>query len=446
MKLKLLSLIRLQFTSGHERSLNVKRNILYSFSLKGISILISLMIVPVTLNYLKAEEYGIWLTLSSLLGWIAFFDIGLGNGLRNKLTETIAARDFDKGRIYVSTTFALLIIITITIFIVFNIFFPFINWTKIFNTNTIQNSALGKIVFITFAFICLQFIFKTISIIYLSYQRSAISDLLNVISSAISLIIIYILTLSTSGSLLFVAATFSAAPVFVFITMYFIVFNSSYKELKPSIKSIKFMYTKDLLGLGIQFFIIQIASVVVFLTSNIIITQFCGPDQVTVYNIAYKYFSIVVMLFTIFLSPLWNAYTEAYKKGDMQWIKNTLRRILQIWIFIVLATLIMLIISPLVYKLWIGNTIIIPFRLSLACFLYVSIYNWNLITSYFLYGVGKIRVLLYISIVSSLLFFPIAIFLIKSYGIEGILYAMTISLALGAVIQPIQTYKIITNR
>jgi O-antigen/teichoic acid export membrane protein len=404
------------------------------------------MIVPVTLNYLKAEEYGVWLTLSSLLGWIAFFDIGLGNGLRNKLTEAIVEGNLEKGRKYISTTFALLLIITIIIFITFNAISPFLNWSRIFNTSTLQNSELEKVVFITFVFICLQFIFKTIGIIYMAHQRSAISDLLNVISSAISLIIIYTLTITTSGSLLFVAITFSAAPIVVFTIMYFVAFNSTYKELKPSIKSINFTYTKDLLGLGVQFFIIQISSVIVFLTSNIIITQFCGPDQVSVYNIAYKYFNVVVMLFSIFLSPLWNAYNEAYNKGEMLWIKNTLRRIFQIWTLFVLLTLIMLIISPLVYQLWIGNVIQIPFRLSLACFLYVSLYNWNQITSYFLYGVGKIRIQLYISIVSSLLFLPVAIFLVKKFGIEGMLYAMTITLVFGAVIQPIQTFKIIKNR
>lgn len=67
---------------GHERSIKAKKNILISLFLKGISILISLMIVPITLDYLNPAEYGVWLTLSSLLVWIGFFDIGLTSGLR----------------------------------------------------------------------------------------------------------------------------------------------------------------------------------------------------------------------------------------------------------------------------------------------------------------------------------------------------------------------------
>ena len=74
---------------------------------KGGTILISLILVPMTLSYLNPYEYGIWLTLSSTLAWIYTFDIGLGNGLRNKLTEALALNDLKLARIYVSTSFVI---------------------------------------------------------------------------------------------------------------------------------------------------------------------------------------------------------------------------------------------------------------------------------------------------------------------------------------------------
>ena len=51
---------------GSLRSVKVKRNIVYSFFLKGCSVGISLLLVPLTLDYLDAANYGIWLTLSSI--------------------------------------------------------------------------------------------------------------------------------------------------------------------------------------------------------------------------------------------------------------------------------------------------------------------------------------------------------------------------------------------
>lgn len=108
-----------QFFVGSERTIKAKKNIIASLLVKMLSIIISLLLVPVTLNYLNSYEYGVWLTLSSILVWINYFDIGLGNGLRNRLTEALAIGDYEKGRIYISTTFAILLILMLTIYLLY---------------------------------------------------------------------------------------------------------------------------------------------------------------------------------------------------------------------------------------------------------------------------------------------------------------------------------------
>ena len=82
------------FTKGHERSIKAKKNIISSFVIQGISIGISLIMIPITLSYVNASQYGIWLTLSSIVTWFSFFDIGLTQGLRNKFAEA-RAKDSD---------------------------------------------------------------------------------------------------------------------------------------------------------------------------------------------------------------------------------------------------------------------------------------------------------------------------------------------------------------
>ena len=55
-----------------------------------LSIAISLVMVPMTLGYVNPVQYGIWITLSSIVGWLGYFDIGFGNGLRNRFAESVA--------------------------------------------------------------------------------------------------------------------------------------------------------------------------------------------------------------------------------------------------------------------------------------------------------------------------------------------------------------------
>ena len=98
---------------GHGRSVKEKKNIIATFIFKGCSIAISLVLVPITINYINPTQYGIWLTLSSIVGWLAFFDIGFGNGLRNRFAEAIAKGEHELARIYLSTTYAILSIIVV---------------------------------------------------------------------------------------------------------------------------------------------------------------------------------------------------------------------------------------------------------------------------------------------------------------------------------------------
>ncbi len=80
---------------GSTQSALLKRNILASFMLKGVSILISFFIVPLTIDFVNPTQYGIWLTLSSLLAWFSFFDIGLSLGFRNRFAQAKAKANSD---------------------------------------------------------------------------------------------------------------------------------------------------------------------------------------------------------------------------------------------------------------------------------------------------------------------------------------------------------------
>ena len=398
-----------------KRTKKAAKNILASILFKGGSILTSLILVPLTLSYLNSYEYGVWLTLSSILSWIYILDIGLGNGLRNKLTEALALNNLQLAKIYVSTTFYALTFLIFFIYVLFLVIDQWIDWNIILNVdpNKVQN--LNSIVVIVFAFFCVSFILKTIGNIYMAYQQPAVNDLLLLLGNIISLVLIYICTLFIPGSLEKVAILFSAAPVIVFLFAVPITFLK-YKEIRPSFVFVQPKCLKQLMSLGGQFFIIQISCLIIFMTSNIIISQLFGPEQVTPYNIAFKYFSVMNIGFTIVLSPLWSAVTEAYTMKDMDWIRDIVKKTILIWGLFVILTVVMLILSATVYRLWVGDNVSIPIGLSIVCGVYVTISNWNNIFAYMLNGLGKIRLQLYCSIVAGILFFPLAYYLGHKIG------------------------------
>jgi O-antigen/teichoic acid export membrane protein len=195
--------------------------------------------------------------------------------------------------------------------------------------------------------------------------------------------------------------------------------------------------------LGIKFFVLQIAAIVIYQTSNIIIAQLFGPSQVTPYNIAFKYFSAVTMIMGIILLPFWSAFTEAWTKKDIQWIKNTMKKLRMVWLLLSIITLIMLVFSNFIYRLWVGKEIVVPFRISVIIAAYVIIYGWNGIYINFLNGVGIIKLQLYSGIWGMILNIPLAIYFGKTIGIIGVLLPTVILGAINMVWSTIQYQKII---
>lgn len=433
------------FSKGQKRTVEAKKNILASFFIKGIGILISLILVPITINYVNPTQYGIWLTLSSVVAWFGFFDIGFGNGLRNRFAEAKALGNQLHARIYISTTYAVLIIIFIIVWLVFFLTNQYLDWSKILNAPEKMAMELSKLALIIFSFFCLQMIFQTISTILIADQKPAISAFLNLLSQMLSLVIIIILTKITQGSLCLLGLTLGFATTFILIISTFWIFNGYYKELYPSLKYVDFSYAKDIMQIGYKFFFIQIAVLILFQSSNIIIAQLFGPDQVTSYNIAYKYFGIVPMIFNIIITPFWSASTDAWVKKDLYWIKTTVKKLQYIWIIFAIGTFTMLALSGYFYSLWIGNEIKIHLSISIALAFYVVINSWVSIFSYFINGIGKIQLQLYSAVWCSLINIPLAIFLGRTFGVSGVILSTIILSLINSIWITIQYNKLINN-
>ncbi|WP_276372795.1 MATE family efflux transporter [Chryseolinea sp. H1M3-3] len=441
------SFLKNYINQGHSRSVNAKKNILLSLVVKGLTIGVSFLVVPLTLYYLDTTNYGIWLTLTSFVSWLSFFDIGLGNGLRNRFAEALSKGDTILARRYVSTTYAILGIIILAVFIVFIFVNPYINWIFVFNAPPELAKDLTTVVLFVFTFFCLQFLLNLIGVILTADQKTGFKDLLGLIASVLSLIVVYLLSKTTQSSLLLYGITFSGSTALVYLIVSIVLFNSSYKMYAPRWKFVSFTFARDLLNLGVQFFIIQIVGIVMFSTDNIIISHLFGPAEVGAYNIAFKYFGMCTMAFSILCAPFWSAYTEAYAKGDFDWIHKINHNLKISWVFLVLASVILLIISPYFYSFWIGEKLTIPFVLSLSMFVYVVTINWGAIFVTFINGVGKIRLQLYISIIAGVLNIPLSILFAKTFnlGPAGIILATTLCLSYGPILAPIQYKRIISN-
>lgn len=430
------------------RTSKAVKHILYSFILKGLSIVIGFLYVPLLLDYLTQEKYGIWLTLTSIIGWFSFFNIGLGNGLRNKLAESFARGNNNLGQIYISTTYAILISIFSVVLFIFHLCNFFLNWNSILNTQSVDNNELYILTSIVFSFFIIRFVFQLIEVVYFADQRPSMGNVIATLGNVFSFILVLIVIHSTvKGNLILLGSIISAIPVIVLIVITFLAFNGKYKLIKPSIKKIDFKQSKGLMNLGFKFFFMQITSIIMFSTSSFFIAQFYGPEEVVVYNIAFKLFQMPYMVFSIVLSPIWSAVTDAYVKSDHVWLTKTLKRLNILSFLFSLGVIFLLLISKWIFKVWIGNKVIIPLDLLITMAIYTIIRIWNSPYSVFINGFGKIKLTTSLTFMSIIIYFVLIFSLSAIFrNSTGVLLAVIGASLVGVITQPWQANKILNGK
>lgn len=431
--------------SGDKRTALIKKNIAMSLLIKGWSCIVQFLIVPLSLNCLTKYEYGIWLTINSILIGIDAIDAGLGNGLRNRLAEAMATDDREMARKQVSTTFFMLLLIMIPLILLISAVLMLIDCNSLMNVDASLVPDMRGILIASIAIMGSTFIFKFIGNMYMGLQLPAINNMLVVLGQTVSLAILYAISLIGKSNLMTVAVAFTAAPLVVYLMAYPVTFCGKYRFLAPSLRYFDKSSLRALFALGVKFFVIQIAGLMLFMSSNIIISHALNPAEVTPYQVAYRYFSILYMLFAIIAAPLWSATTDAYTIGDWGWIHRMMRKMNKLLVICFFLAAAMIFTAPVFYHLWVGDKVSITTGLNIL----MAVYNFGLVASNcysnILFGIGKIRLMMTLAVSEVILFIPVQFYACRSFGTEGLLLVLIAATAITTVFNYIQFKKISTQ-
>ena len=439
--------LRSLFLGGSERSVKAKKNIAAMVFIKGGNILIGLLLVPLTLRYVSSDTYGIWLAISSMVAWFSFFDIGINNGLKNRLAEALAHEDIPLAKKYVSTTYALLILIFIPLMVILLVVAPLLDWYSILNLQQEAVSGLLASVCIVITYFCINFILSTVNVVMTADQRPADAAFRTLVQQLLTLAVIYILTLTTKGSLVNLCLALCACPILVVGVFNLTLFSGRYRRIAPSFRDVDFSTAPDLFKLGIQFFIIQIAGVIQYQMTNFLIIRYFGATEVTEYNIAYKYFNVPYMFWVTILTPVWAAVTDAIAKDDYSWVKGVVKKYLVLFSVFLAGTLLMLALSGPLYRLWVGDAVHVPFQISLWVMIFNLVMMYGSIFVNVLNGAGILRVQAIACMVSPFVFLGLCFLFIRmGWGVKSILIASILANFNGLLFAPVQCWNLLRKR
>lgn len=422
-------------------------DIALSFVFRALAAACSFILVPLTLNYLDEKTYGLWLTIFAFINWTNVFDLGINNGLKTKLIYAFAQNNHGLARKETSTIYNMMLLIVAFLLTAFLTTTFFIDWNEFFNYN--ESLDLRLIVTIPTAFFILKLYTDLIYSVILADQKTWLANALYFLSAFASIIGVFILThFNVENKIFMVAIVLGVIPFFISFVCNVYFFSTHYKNIRPKFLKIEKSLIRGSLSNSLSFFIIQIAILILMSSANLIIIHLYTPEDVTVYSICFKFFTLFTIGWTTLIMPYWSAFGTAYHKSNFDWIRKTVRRLFRLWLLLNLALVITLFFIDDIYRLWVGDDIQVPYSLSVLNALFISIFSLANIYIYFINGIGKIRFQLITSIIVGLINIPLAIFFARylGWGLTGIMAATCLCIAVNPTFGYYQYKMLITGK
>lgn len=409
-------------------------NVVGSVAFKGGTLIIQVVSIPLYINLLGIKDYGIWISLFSIVNFFTLLDIGLGNGLKLELTKALSTKDYLlANRVISSTYFFLVLIFSFVLFIFFLSNF-FIDYDQLIFPN-LNDSRLNLLVLIVFVPFIFQNVFSVINSILAAKQlhrfTSGILFLNNLIGLVLIILISKVIISKTEFIYYFFIIQSLLPPIIYFLSTFF--FFKKQTVLIPSFSSINLHIGYDLLRLGLKFLILQLVGVVIYQTSVFLIGYFFGPSEVTYFNVYYRLYFIVYAFFSLALSPISTYVTDLMMKRDFGKIIRYFKKAILLWSLCVIFMLVLSNFADIIIHHWIGDEIFFDKVLNNCVFLYFVVLSWNTIFLYFLNGLGKLNFQILICTIS-IFVFPFLIYYFKLQNEKFSAYQIVLSNALSQLI------------
>ncbi len=401
---------------------------------RGIGIFTSLISVPLTIDYLGTERYGLWMTISSILALLGFADLGIGNGLLNAVSKADGKDDRIAAGQSVSSAFFILTIIATFFLVILFASYSFIPWQRIYNvTSDLAIKESGPATALLIALTLINLPLGIVQRVQMGYQEGYKNQLWAIFGSLTGFIGLLLVVYFKAGLIWLVLAV-SGGPVLILLLNWFREFIWLKPWLFPQWKKFDWITGKMIIGTGTLFLILQIFAILGNSSDNLIIAHVLGTSAVASYAVTQKLFSIVLIA-QFFSQPLWPAFGEALARKDYFWARRALTRALIIGLLLSLIFgLPLLIFGKWIIGYWAGALLIPSTFLLWGFFLWVFIASYGgTLAAFNNHGILLKKQAVF-HVTASIIVFSLKILLINIQGVEGVIWGTVLGYALFSLI------------
>ncbi len=426
--LHILSPSSINLANQESRSVYRYRRATWTALLTGtarcVSVIAGLISVRLTLYYLGAERFGLWMTITAAVSMLQFADFGIGNGLLNRIAEASGNNDRESIRILISSGMVLLAIIAIILIGIFIIINKYISWPAVFNAKSpVAIFEVGKTTFVLVIIFALNVALSVIIRVNMALQQGYINGVYQIFGNILGLLAL-IVSIKLKAGLPVLVASYMFGPVLATVANGFYLFLYKCPWAKPSLRHLDISIARDLLVLGVWFLLLQVVVTFNNAIPNLVISHILGLEYVSIFAIAFKLAGVAVIIQTVIVAPLWPAYAEARTSGDWSWLERTLKKNLMLCGAIGLITSIVMVVfgSPII-RIWAGSDFVPPRGVLWGLGAWVLTCSLHGPLTIFLNGMGRIRIQSLYGIIFSVFMLCFCIFLTKYFNLAGSAWA-----------------------
>ncbi|MFT3767659.1 MAG: oligosaccharide flippase family protein [Minicystis sp.] len=428
---------------GKERSRRALLTTLSAVAGRGLGLVLSFISLPLTIGYLDKERYGLWITIGSFLAWLSLADLGLGNGLSNAVTAARAKGEHEEARRVISTAFMLLGAISLAMVVVFAVAFPFVPWASVFSvTSSVDRRELHLTIALCLAVFALSFPLGIVNRVLGACQEGYLANYWSSGSGVLSTVALILAIRFASGMPTLVVAL-SIVPLATRIATAVWVFTRLHPELRPRASAYRKDLAKSLLSTGGSFLVVQLAALGMWQNDNLVVAQLYGAAAVGPYSIAFRIASIYTSLANMWLVPLWPAYADAFARGDLAWIRASVRRTTKLALAATIGAAIgMMALGRWLILVWTRKADMVPSqRLLVPMAIFMVLVVFCQTQAMALNGLGRIRGQMYYGIAAAILNVGLSIVLGRWIGVDGVCWATCIAALIPAALAPIELQR-----
>ena len=396
---------------------------------KAVSLVGTVITVPLTLHYLGTERYGLWMTISSFIAMLSFADLGMGCGLMNAISQADGKDDREAARNYVSSALAVLCVLAVCLAGCFALVHSWIPWARVFNISSpVALAETGVAVAVLFGCFAISMPLGVVQRVQMGYQESFSMSLWTGVGSVFALGGVLLAVHMRAGLPWLVLAT-SAAPILAGVINGVVLFGYQKPWLRPNHQCVSLKSAMTILKIGLLFFILQIVVALAYSSDNIVAAHVLGPEAVTQYAVPLRLFAVVPMLLGMVIAPLWPAYGEAIARQDTDWVATALRRSLVLVLAISApVSLFFVVFGGRAIHFWVGPAIHPSLLLLVGMAFFTVLTMTANVGSTLLNGANVIRFQVVTALLVGITALGAKILLARWIGLPGIIWGTTLAL------------------